>query len=73
VNCVYFFPREKDGDNPAGVTVSKRANLPRGDFGVTEYSWGELSLWFVDAHKFTADEREAAYRAFVAMGERGDR
>ncbi len=60
----YFFPR--GGDNP-GLTVTKRDELPEGDFGITEYTWsdwGYATLWFVDADEFTANERQAAYRAY---------
>lgn len=61
----YFFQRS--GDNP-GITVSKRDTLPDGDFGITEYvwrDWGYEALWFVDADKFTATERQAAYTAMA--------
>ena len=57
----YFFNRHADGGNPGGTTVSKRAVLPDGDFRITEFKWGTISLWFVDADRFTADERQAAF------------
>ena len=54
-------------DHPAGITVSKGADLPAGDFRITEYCWGDTSLWFVDSDKFTDDERQAAYQAFSCV------
>jgi hypothetical protein len=60
-----FYPRVATADAPGGITVSKQGELPAGDFGLTEWVWGEVSLWFVDADRFTADEREEAYRAFA--------
>ena len=36
----HFFEREATKMVPAGVTVSKNAKLPEGDFRITEYSWG---------------------------------
>ena len=62
-----FVKRRAGGDVPAGVTVSKRFALPDGDFTITEYSWGKLTLWFVDSDEFTADERKAAVRAYRAI------
>ena len=59
----YFWSRCAEGDNPAGVTVSKRRRLPDGDFGLTEYKWGHQALWFVDADRFTANQRQAAGEA----------
>ncbi len=57
----YYFERQADGDDPAGVTVSKREKLPEGDFRITEYSWfGTISMWFVAADNFTRNERELA-------------
>lgn len=53
-------------DEPAGITVSKKRNLPEGDFRITEYIWGAVTLWFVNDDKFTPDERQAAYEAFCA-------
>ena len=58
----YFFSRY--GENP-GITVSKKATLPSGDFEMTEYifqRFGYVSLWFVDDDEFTANERERAYK-----------
>ena len=58
----FFFCR--CGENP-GITVSKKATLPSGDFEITEYIFqraGYVSLWFIDRDKFTADERELAYK-----------
>ena len=64
---IHFFPRDEDGpEHPGGVTVSKHSTLPaRDDFRITEYTWGSVALWFVDADKFTADERQAAYESFM--------
>ena len=62
---VWFHPRAKSAGCPAGWTVSRRADLPDGDFGITEYAWGPVSLWFVDGDEFTDDERDAVYRSFV--------
>jgi hypothetical protein len=61
----YFHERRTDGEDPAGLTVSKRATLPEGDFMITEYCWGAMALWFVDSDNFTADERQSAYEAFM--------
>ena len=61
----WFHDRMADGADPAGITVSKREELPHGDFRITEYTWGGVTLWFVDADEFTPDERQAAYEAFV--------
>lgn len=59
---IYMFWRNADGpDHPAGYTVSKHKKLPKGNFRVTEYKWGEAPLWFVDQDEFTADERQAAF------------
>jgi hypothetical protein len=51
-------------DAPGGMTVSKTAALPEGDFGITEYTWGPTTLWFIDQQEFTADEREFAYHGY---------
>ena len=61
---IHFWVREKTTEHPAGTTVSKRAKLPSGDFGLTEYRWGEVSLYFLDSDKFTADERQEAFLRF---------
>lgn len=50
--------RMATADCPTGVTISRRQKLPKGDFMITEYSWPWVTLWFVDADKFTADERQ---------------
>ena len=60
----HFFKRRSDGENPAGLTVSKHAHLPDGDFKLTEYCWGSISLWFIDRDEFTADERETCREKF---------
>ncbi len=59
----YFWFRAATATGPAGTTVSKRGTLPAGDFGITEYTWGYQSLWFVNADKFTGDERQRAWEA----------
>lgn len=59
---IYFIKRAADGEIPGGITVSKSARLPDGDFQITEYVWGVGSLWFVDSDKFTSDERQLAWR-----------
>lgn len=64
-NRVYFHHRTPHGDVPGGTTVSKTKTLPHGDFGITEYTWGGVSLWFIDRHQFTADERQAAYEEWI--------
>lgn len=62
----HFFDRSANGpDQPAGVTVSKRP-LPDGDFGITEYLFGDVSLWFLDDDNFTESERQHAYRHYLA-------
>ena len=61
---VYFYPRKAYRGDPAGITVSKRSMLPDGEFGITEYAWGNVSLWFVNEDEFSADERQSAYYAF---------
>ncbi len=60
----YFFERQTDGRNPAGVTVSKAEKLPGGDFQLTEFTWPDCTLWFLDDDDFTEDEREAC-RVYV--------
>ena len=67
MKSLYFHNRRVSGDVPAGVTVSRREKLPEGNFRITEYSWGPLSLWFVDSDKFTAKQRHAAYKAFLEL------
>ena len=66
LNEVYYFERQEHGDDPAGWTVSKRSQLPDGDFEITEYTWGAVSLWFVVNDEFTEEERQLAYER---MGE----
>lgn len=65
---VWFHDRIAVRDAPAGITVSRNKKLPDGDFGLTEYHWGPVSLWFVDDDEFSADERQDAYRSYV-MGQ----
>lgn len=62
----YFHQRQATKEVPCGWTVSRKESLPSGDFRITEYRWGPISLWFVDADEFTADERQAAYWAYVS-------
>lgn len=64
----YFFQRSGSPGHPPGVTVSKRDVLPSADFKITEYTWqewGYVVLWFVDVDCFSANERQAAYRALI--------
>lgn len=61
----HFFERQAENSCPAGWTVSKNPKLPDGDFRIVEYSWLNDSLWFVGEDNFTADERQAAYMAFL--------
>jgi hypothetical protein len=68
---VYVFAREAYKGAPAGLTVTKHEALPVGEFGLTEYTWDDLDLWFVDGDEFSDDERQAAYEAVklhVALG-----
>jgi hypothetical protein len=65
MNGVWFHNRRASGNDPGGVTVSRSKELPAGDFGITEYFWGDTSLWFVDDDNFTDDERQAAYERHV--------
>ena len=58
----YYFERQEDGDNPAGVTVSKTEKLPEGNFQVDEFCWHDAALWFITDQSFSANERQAAYR-----------
>lgn len=60
----YYYERSETSEVPAGITVSKQPKLPDGDFVITEYCWGETSLWFIESDEFTADEREAARLAW---------
>ena len=67
----YYLARQADGENPAGLTVSKNDELPEGDFKLTEYCWGwgeaSVSLWFVDADDFSEDERQLAFQMFLTI------
>lgn len=65
MTLAHYFERQADGETPAGFTVSKKPDLPEGDFRITEFSWNNLSLWFIDADRFTADERQNSYREFL--------
>lgn len=60
----YFHKRLADGDTPAGYTVSKKSELPNGDFRITEYKWPDANLWFVDEDEFDADERQDVYLSY---------
>lgn len=67
---VWFHERmatPEDGD-PGGVTVSRKKDLPEGDFRITKYSWRDAVLWFVDSDRFTESERQGVYRAFTQKG-----
>lgn len=68
----HFFDRLSEPGKPGGVTVSKSATLPKGDFIIAEYKWPRafsyppyVSLWFVDADNFTAHERQQACGAWL--------
>lgn len=61
----HCFPRMAELGSPAGFTISKTEALPEGDFRVTEFTWGNFTLWFIDQQEFTADERQAAYLGFL--------
>jgi hypothetical protein len=61
----YFFWL-RHGAHP-GVTVTKQDWLPPGDFKITEYCWGEDVLSFLDADRFTDDERQDAYKAWKVI------
>lgn len=61
--AIYFHERQPFEGNPGGVTVSKTEALPQGDFGITEFFWDDVTLWFIDDHHFTPDEREEARMA----------
>ena len=61
----YFHQRVADKKNPAGLTVTKKRKLPKGDFRITNYSWPDVVLWFMDSDKFTANERQSVYLAFI--------
>lgn len=67
----YFFPRNACGDAPAGVTVSKKKSLPRGDFNISGWTWKGrghcIALWFVDDDNFTEDEREIAKKKYMRL------
>ena len=58
----FYFERQQVGPNPAGVTVSKTAELPSGVFQLDEFCWPDATLWFITDQEFTADERQEAYR-----------
>jgi hypothetical protein len=66
----YFHLRKKHKGCPAGTTVTKRPELPKGNFRITEYHFGPAaSLWFLDKDHFTADERQKAFElAFARRG-----
>jgi len=61
---IWFFSRNGDSNTPSGITASKNGELPEGDFGITEYCWGPVSLWFVNSDNFTDDERQIAYEEY---------
>lgn len=65
---VYFHPRVSSDGFPGGWTVSRNEHLPDVRFRITEYRWPDIVLCFVDADGFSADERQAAYKAFRESG-----
>lgn len=66
MQAFHYFPRMAEPGKPAGMTVSKTEPLPDGDFRITEYTWVGVTLWFIDHHDFTEDEREAAYNEVLS-------
>lgn len=62
---VYLFERPPTANDPGGMTVSKTAEVPSGDYGFTEFTWHDITLWFIDEHEFTADEREAVFLSYA--------
>lgn len=58
----HFHQRTAASNCPAGFTVSRSQELPKGDFRITEYLWGRTALWFVDQDKFTANDRCYCYQ-----------
>ena len=65
---IYFFLRMPSDNDPGGYTVTKKPALPIGDFRITEFNWPDMTLWFIDDDKFTADEREGARIAALKKG-----
>ncbi len=61
----HFFERKADSETEAGWTVSKKPELPNGDFQITAFHWPNITLWFVDKDKFDIDERQYAYYALL--------
>lgn len=64
---IHYFNRLPEPGRPGGVTVSKCAELPEGDFQIDEFKWDALTLWFVTEDEFTASERDDARRGFVGF------
>lgn len=63
---IYFHTRLATPTAPAGITVSRHKRLPGGcDFTITEYTWGAVSLWFVESECWNADDRQAAHDAYI--------
>ncbi len=62
---IFYYHPWRDGGY---VTVSKREELPEGDFEITEFKWNRTVLWFLDDDNFTDDERQAAYEASKLKG-----
>ena len=61
----HFFDR---GGEMPGVTVSKTNPLPDGDFWIDEFTWqdrGYVALGFIREQKFSAKERQEAYRQYL--------
>ena len=48
-----------------GITVSKSELSRSAKLQITEYVWGHISLWFVDDDKFTENERQGCFEAFM--------
>ena len=66
---LFYFERYADGTNPGGVTVSKRKELPGGDFIVKLSTWPDVTLWFLKDDQFSEEERELARRGVYEFPE----
>lgn len=62
----WFHDRVGSDGQIEGITVSKNEKLPSGEFELTEYLWGDVSLWFVKADGFSEGQRQSAYELFVS-------
>lgn len=64
---IYTFARQPNPseNDPGGMTVSKTPTLPPGVFGLNEFMWPDMTLWFITEHEFTEAERHAAHAAIA--------